>query len=198
MSKTAYLETTHAYEHLVDEAETRLSNAKYFFPIFIAAIVLVILLHLDFGRATVNTYLESGICWCASMCPSLAARATDCFAEKDRTIHIGFISTLPWHAPREKVERFEYLVAKRPVPRDVSAGPRAPALMMFDLSSRLEQAASARRRKREVHTNRGFSRLRGSTSFFFLKPNENAFVRSRISSEQHTCRECDIANPDFV
>ncbi|CAM9539372.1 unnamed protein product, partial [Hapterophycus canaliculatus] len=52
--------------------------------------------------------------------------------------------------PTTKVERFELLVAKRPVRRDVSVGPRAPALMMFDLSSRLEQAAFVRRRKREA------------------------------------------------
>lgn len=50
----------------------------------------------------------------------------------------------------KQVELFELLVAKRPVPRDDSVGPRAPALMMLDLSSRLEQAGLARRRKREV------------------------------------------------
>eukprot|EP00903_Cladosiphon_okamuranus_P015016 g13894.t1 len=58
---------------------------------------------------------------------------------------------------REQVERFEFLVAKRPVPRDISVGPRAPALMLFDLSSRLEQAASADRRKREANFERTLS-----------------------------------------
>ncbi|CAM9618005.1 unnamed protein product [Scytosiphon promiscuus] len=55
---------------------------------------------------------------------------------------------------RGQVERFEHLVAKRPVPRDVTVGPRAPALMMLDLSSRLDQAASMRRRKQEANFER--------------------------------------------
>eukprot|EP00904_Undaria_pinnatifida_P004042 jgi/Undpi1/13639/HiC_scaffold_9.g03293.m1 len=55
---------------------------------------------------------------------------------------------------RSQVERFELLIAKRPVPRDVSVGPRAPALMLLDLSARLEQAASNRRRKIEVKLER--------------------------------------------
>ncbi|CAM9880824.1 unnamed protein product, partial [Pylaiella littoralis] len=58
---------------------------------------------------------------------------------------------------RGQVEQFELLIAKRPVPRDDSVGPRAPALMMLDLSSRLEQAGSTRRRKRETHFERALS-----------------------------------------
>ncbi|CBJ30237.1 conserved unknown protein [Ectocarpus siliculosus] len=58
---------------------------------------------------------------------------------------------------RGQVERFELLVAKRPVPRDVSAGPRAPAVMMLDLSSRLEQQAFVRRRQREAYFERSLS-----------------------------------------
>lgn len=65
----------------------------------------------------------------------------------------------------EKVERFELLVAKRPVPRDVSVGPRAPALMMLDLSSRLEQAAFVRRRKREVRDEQNSLMLYTSSLF---------------------------------
>ncbi|CAN0308243.1 unnamed protein product, partial [Laminaria digitata] len=53
---------------------------------------------------------------------------------------------------RGQVERFELLIAKRPVPRDISVGPRAPALMLLDLSARLEQAASFRREKIEVRS----------------------------------------------
>ncbi|CAM9256084.1 unnamed protein product [Ectocarpus sp. 12 AP-2014] len=58
---------------------------------------------------------------------------------------------------RGQVERFELLVAKHPVPRDVSAGPRAPAVMMLDLSSRLEQQAFVRRRQREAYFERSLS-----------------------------------------
>lgn len=102
---------------------------------------------------------------------------------------LATMTRAPSPCSTKKVERFEFLVAKRPVPRDISVGPRAPALMMFDLSSRLEQAAVANRRKREV---------REKLEIFvyaicFFKPDENAFTRIiRAVHESATSRILDL------
>ncbi|CAM9944721.1 unnamed protein product, partial [Choristocarpus tenellus] len=55
---------------------------------------------------------------------------------------------------REQVIRFEFLIAKRPVPTDPVLVPRAPSVMMLDLFSRLSEAALARRCRQEVRARR--------------------------------------------